>query len=279
MSDALDRSLLDLAARLAVDAGRMVRSARAARDAVATTSKSAATDMVTEFDRASERLIVDGILAARPSDSVLGEEGTGVEGTSGVEWVIDPIDGTTNFVYGLPGYAVSIAARVGGDARAGAVYLPSTDELFTAVQGAGARCDGRPISCSTTSDLPMALVATGFGYVVARRSAQARRAALLLPRVRDIRRLGAAAADLCHVAAGRLDAYYEQWLGPWDHAAGALIAREAGCRTAGAAGGIIGTGSPGDGQWVVAATPPIFDALVALLAESMAAVPDADDPS
>ncbi|MFM2181795.1 MAG: hypothetical protein RJB61_89 [Actinomycetota bacterium] len=261
----------------------MVHRARNEADEVASDSKSSATDMVTEFDRASERLIVDGILAVRPDDGIVGEEGTGVDGTSGVDWVIDPIDGTTNFVYGLPGYAVSVAATVDGAARVGAVYLPATDELFTAVAGAGARRNGLPIRCSTSADLATALVATGFAYDAARRAVQAARVALLLPTVRDIRRLGAAAADLCHLAAGRLDAYFEQGLGAWDYAAGALIASESGCRTAGAglrnvSTGIptLGVGAPGDGGWVIAAAPALFDHLTAALEAAYAAVPDAD---
>lgn len=276
-----DAALLDLAARLAVDAGQMVHRARAAAEAVASDSKSTATDMVTEFDRASERRIVDGILAARPGDGIVGEEGTGVDGTTGVDWVIDPIDGTTNFVYGLPGYAVSVAASVDGAARIGAVYLPATDELFTAVAGAGARRNGLAIECSAASELGTALVATGFSYDAARRAVQAARAAVILPRVRDIRRLGAAAADLCHLAAGRLDAYFEQGLGPWDYAAGALIASESGCRTAGALPGstpaertVLGSGSPGDGGWVIAAPPSLFDQLTALLEEACASAPE-----
>lgn len=278
-----DASLLDLSARLAVDAGRMVHRARIDVDGVAADSKSTATDMVTEFDRASERRIVDGILAIRPDDGIVGEEGTGLAGTSGVDWVIDPIDGTTNFVYGLPGYAVSVAATVDGAARVGAVYLPATDELFTAVAGAGARRNGLPIRCSTSADLATALVATGFSYDAARRAVQAGRVAILLPTVRDIRRLGAAAADLCHLAAGRLDAYFEHGLGPWDYAAGALIASESGCRIAGAGQRIgstgsptLGAGAPGDGGWVIAAAPGLFDHLTAALEAACAAVPDLD---
>ncbi|MFZ9628511.1 MAG: inositol monophosphatase family protein [Ilumatobacteraceae bacterium] len=267
MNGQLDRVLLDLAARLAVDAGRMVRRGRAEHGITAASSKSTATDIVTEFDRASEQFVLTGILDARPSDGVVGEEGTGVAGTSGVEWLVDPIDGTTNFLYGLPGYAVSIAAAVDGAPRAGAVYVPATDELFTAVAGGGAHLDGRRIHCTGATDLAAALVATGFSYRSERRAEQAERLALVLPRIRDIRRCGAAAPDLCHLAAGRVDAYFEQWLGPWDHAAGALIARESGCRTAGAADGVIGSGLPGEGDWVVAAPASLFPALESMLRE------------
>lgn len=267
MSTAADVALLDLAARLAVDAGRMVRHGRAERGIHDVASKSTATDIVTEFDRASEQFIVSALRESRPADAILGEEGTGVSGTSGVEWVIDPIDGTVNFLYGLPGYAVSIAATVDGAPRVGAVYVPATDELFTAIAGGGAHLDGRPLRCTTTDTLAAALVATGFSYDSERRATQAARMAQVLPRVRDVRRFGAAAVDLCHLAAGRVDAYFEQWLGPWDHAAGALIATEAGCRVAGATGGVIGTGVPGDGDWVIAANPALFPLLQSLIAQ------------
>ena len=213
--------------------------------------------MVTEFDTASEHLIVDAISTARPHDTIVGEEGTDKVGTSGVSWLIDPVDGTTNFLYGLPGYAVSIAASLTGDHRAavGAVYVPATDELFAAIEGRGATVNGRPIRCSTTLELSQALVATGFAYHPDRRAAQAVRLAALLPRIRDVRRLGAAAPDLCYVAAGRLDAYFEEHLGPWDLAAGELIAREAGCRTGSLDGG------PARPSSVIVASPSVFDPL------------------
>jgi myo-inositol-1(or 4)-monophosphatase len=221
----------------------MVRAGRAQRGIADASTKSSATDVVTEFDRASEDLIVSGILAARPRDGIIGEEGTNREGTSGVEWLVDPIDGTTNFLYGLPGWAVSIAARTARGTEAGAVYLPATGELFTATTGGGAHLDGHPIRCSTTADVAQALVATGFSYIAERRGVQARRVAAMIPQLRDIRRFGAASADLCHVAAGRVDAYFEEWLGPWDIAAGELIAREAGCVTGSLAGGEARPGS------------------------------------
>lgn len=233
----------------------MVRSGRREIGVTAAATKSTDTDMVTEFDRASERLIVGGIQAARPHDTIVGEEGTDATGTSGVSWCIDPIDGTTNFLYGLPGYAVSIAAAVDGVTTAGAVYVPSSDELFTAVLQGGAHLDGRPIRCSDTVELGQALVATGFAYSPARRAEQARRLTQLLPRIRDIRRLGAAAPDLCNLAAGRVDAYFEEGLGPWDFAAGALIASEAGC----VLGGI--TDGPPTTDSLLAATPAIFHQL------------------
>lgn len=250
--------LLAIAADLARTAGTMVRRGRDA-GITETSTKSSDTDMVTEFDRASERLIVARLSELRPDDAIIGEEGTDTAGKSGVHWLIDPIDGTTNFMYGLPGYNVSIAARTAAGTVAAAVYLPCTDELFTAISGGGAQLDGAPIRCTTTAVLAHALVATGFSYLPERRTAQARRVAQLIGRVRDIRRSGAAAADLCYVAAGRLDVYYEEWLGPWDLAAGELIAREAGCRSGAFDGG------PVDPSNVLVAAPALFDPMVELL--------------
>jgi myo-inositol-1(or 4)-monophosphatase len=248
-----------LASRLSVAAGHLVCEGRKGGVRSAST-KSSDTDVVTEFDRASERLIVDGIRSQRPDDAIVGEEGTDDAGPSGIRWLIDPIDGTTNFLYDLPGYAVSVAALDATGAIAGAVYLPVTDELFTATAGGGALLNGLPIRCSTTASLQQALVATGFSYLVERRRDQAERIAQVIPRVRDIRRLGAAAPDLCYLAAGRLDAYYEQWLGPWDYAAGELIARESGCRT-----GRFDGGPVGDTE-LLATNAGLFDDMVELLA-------------
>ena len=224
-----------------------------------TSSKSSATDLVTEHDRAAERLIVDELRRARPDDGLIGEEGSAADGSSGVHWLIDPIDGTTNFVYGLAGYNVSIAAATDAGTQIGAVYVPALDELFTAVRGGGARCNDAPIHCSTTTDLATALVATGFSYLVERRTEQAEQVARLIGRVRDVRRSGAAAYDLCCAAAGRVDVYYERWLGPWDVAAGELIAAEAGCRTGSFDGG------PVEPSNVLVAGPALFEPMVELL--------------
>ena len=255
-----DVELLSLASRLALQAGRMARDGRRERGISAADTKSTATDMVTEFDRASEELIVGGLRDARPHDGIVGEEGTDTPGTSGVDWLVDPIDGTTNFLYGLPGWGVSIAARTAEGTRVGVVYVPTTDELFTARAGHGAFLNGERIGCSTTSDVTLTLVATGFSYSAERRRGQAARLAALLPQVRDVRRFGAASADLCYVAAGRVDAYYEQWLGPWDIAAGALIAIEAGCVVGGLDGGPMRPAS------VLAANPHVFTSLRDLIA-------------
>ncbi len=255
----LAQQLCDLAARLAVAAGDFVFEGRK-NGIESTSSKSSDTDVVTEFDRASERMIVDGLLAERPDDALIGEEGTDSAGASGVRWLIDPIDGTTNFLYDLPGYAVSVAALIDDGPLVGAVYVPGARELFTAIAGRGAFLNGLPIHCGTTADLEHALVATGFSYLVDRRHDQGQRFAQLISKIRDIRRLGAASTDLCHLAAGRLDVYYEKWLGPWDWAAGELIAREAGCRTGRFDGGPLGH------HEVLAANPVLFDLMVELLA-------------
>lgn len=259
--EALRSELLALAERLAREAGTMALRGRRSGRALQSDTKSTATDVVTEYDRASEELIVAGLRSARPYDALLGEEGTSTPGTSGIEWLIDPIDGTTNFLYDLPGWGVSIAARSETDTEVGVVYVPTTDEMFTAVRGGGAHLNGQPIRCSTTTDLTTALVATGFGYRPERRAAQARRLEALLPRVRDLRRFGAAAPDLCYVAAGRVDAYYEEWLNAWDLAAGELIAREAGCISGSIDGGPVRPSS------ALVAAPGVFDAVQSLLAE------------
>ena len=213
-------------------------------------TKSSATDMVSEVDEACERLIVDGIHGARPDDGVLSEEGAAVESSSGVRWVIDPIDGTTNYLYGHPGYAISIAVERDGAAVAGVVEDPLHGERFTAVRGAGARRNGEPIRVSAETELGAALVATGFGYTPGERTRQAEVLSRLIGSIRDIRRMGAAAVDLCSVACGRVDAYYERGLNHWDLAAGTLIAKEAGARV----------GELDDGT-VVAAPPALFEPL------------------
>lgn len=219
--------LLDLARAAAQDAGSLLLDGldRARTDI---RTKSSATDMVSEMDGAAEALLVDRLLGVRPDDGMLGEEGTSVDGTSGVRWIVDPLDGTTNYLYGLPGFGVSIAAEQDGVVVAGVVLDVVRGELFAAVAGGGATRNGHPISVSAAGDLSTALVATGFSYDADRRRRQAEVLVQVLPLVRDVRRLGAAAVDLCAVACGRVDAYYERGLAPWDLAAGCLIASEAG---------------------------------------------------
>lgn len=250
--------LREFAGALARRAGALITAGRTT-GAGAVDTKSSATDLVTQYDRASEELIVGAIRAARPDDGIIGEEGTSDTGTSGVQWLIDPIDGTTNFFYGLPGYAVSIAACDDGGPFAAAVYIPATDELFTAGRDGGATLNGERIGCSSTTEISSALVATGFSYIAERRLHQMARLQHIIGEVRDIRRLGAAAADLCHVAAGRVDVYFEEHLGPWDLAAGRLIAAEAGC--------VIGDFDGGEvrPEQVLVANPSLFEPMRALI--------------
>jgi myo-inositol-1(or 4)-monophosphatase len=285
--------LRDLAAGVAMEAGELLAS-RAGRVEVAAT-KSSPTDVVTEMDRKAEELIRARLLAARPDDAILGEEAgeTGDSDGAPVRWVVDPLDGTVNYLYGLHDWAVSIAAEVewveGGEIGrkivAGAVYLPMRSELFSAFKGGGAwlaskwcppgrtefqRSDAyQPgeenytrLQCRPGVPLAEALVGTGFGYRAARRKVQGEVVGALLPLVRDIRRAGVASVDLCAVAAGRLDGYYERGLNYWDWAAGALVASESGARV----GGLHG--APVSSSMTIAAGPglfgPLSDALAAL---------------
>lgn len=223
------------------------------RDRVDT--KSSITDMVSEVDRQAEAAVVAILTERRPGDAILGEEGASRSGTTGVRWVVDPLDGTTNYLFGVPSFCVSIAAEVGGDGQVGVVIDPSRAETWAAAAGRGARLNGRPVSVAVgRSLLSTALVSTGFGYRSHRRAYQARIAATVLPAVRDIRRFGSAALDLCWVAGGRVDAYYEWGLNPWDLAAGRLICDEAGART-----GVL------PGRTIIAAVPSLYDPLAELL--------------
>lgn len=229
MVDALADSdeLSRLARRTAAEAAELIQRMRREAVDVAGT-KSSATDVVTRADLASEALIRDRILAARPDDGFIGEEGEDVTSSSTVTWVVDPIDGTVNYLYGLPHYAVSIAARVGSQTVVGVVRAPVLDVEFWAIRGRGAFAGEAPLHVRHQLDLPAALVATGFGYEAAIREQQARAVAALLPQVRDIRRLGSCALDICGVAQGSVDAYVESGPSLWDHAAAALVAEEAG---------------------------------------------------
>jgi myo-inositol-1(or 4)-monophosphatase len=259
--------LLDLALAAAVEAGAMLAGGRPAGPSgrpEVTGTKSSPTDVVTEMDRASEALIRRRLLAARPGDAILGEEG-GESGAGPVRWIVDPLDGTVNYLYGLADWSVSIAAEVAGVIVAGVVAAPVHGEVFTAVLGKGGWLragDAPPVAlrCNTGVPLERALVATGFGYEVARRVVQGEVVGALLPRVRDIRRNGGAAIDLCSVAAGRVDAYYERGVNYWDYAAGGLVATEAGARLGGLAGR-----PPGPGM-TIAAEPVLFGQLSGFLA-------------
>ena len=277
--------LLELACQTAVAAGRLLAARGGHPQVVAT--KSSPTDVVTEADRAAEALIRDLIGAARGGDRILGEEGgetgardggggdSGDSGDSGVRWIVDPLDGTVNYLYGLPDWAVSIAAEVQGTVVAGAVFVPRRDELFSARLGGGAwrssgaldprgEDTGPPARLASNTGVPLAqaLVATGFGYAAARRAVQAEVLQAVLPRVRDIRRGGSAAVDLCSVASGTVDAYYERGVNLWDIAAGGLIATEAGARITGL------HGRPPGSSMTIAAAPPLLGALHDLLAST-----------
>ena len=252
------RTLLRLAEDVAREAGRLIVDERPRGLGVAAT-KSSATDIVTEMDQRSEQLIVDRITEARPDDGFLGEEGADHAGSSGVTWVIDPIDGTVNYLYEIPAYAVSVAAQVGAEIVVGAVVNPVSGEVWTALRGEGAWLDGRRLELAEPPELSMALVATGFGYDPRRRARQAEVLQTVLPQVRDVRRAGAASLDLCALAAGRVDGLYEQGLKPWDLAAGGLVAAEAGAVVTGLHGREAGE------ALVVAAAEPLVSDLVALL--------------
>ncbi len=258
--------LRELAERVATEAGAMLLAAASDHLRLEVTTKSSGTDMVSEMDHAAEALIVKGILATRPNDAILGEESGATEGTSGVRWVIDPLDGTTNYLYGHPVWAVSVAAEVDGVVQAGVVAAPGLGETFAASRGAGATCNGHAIMVSGEVDLASALVGTGFGYLAARRGLQAAVLPHVLPAVRDIRRYGVASLDLCWVACGRLDGYFEAGGQPWDVAAGLLIAAEAGAVAAGLDGG------PVVAESLMVATPGVAPALFELLTRSGAAI-------
>jgi myo-inositol-1(or 4)-monophosphatase len=249
------RALAERVARSA--GGLLLEGLGRARSEVGT--KTTGTDMVTEMDRSSEALIEGVLLSVRPDDGILGEEGAHRTGTSGVRWVVDPLDGTTNYLYGFPGFNVSIAAELDGQAVAGAVYDVVRDELFSAHLGGGATRDGAAIAASGATEVTHALVGTGFSYDPERRRQQAEVLVHVLPHVRDIRRQGAAALDLCSVACGRLDAYYERGLAPWDLAAGALVATEAGAVLTDLSGG------PARPDSVLASAPGVAPTLLALL--------------
>lgn len=231
-------------------------------------TKSSETDVVTAGDTEAEGLARQLLNRARPGEPVLGEERGGTGETAGsVCWVIDPIDGTVNYVYGFPWFAVSVAAQRDGASLAGAVVQAPGGWCFSAAAGAGADLDGTPLHVRDCPSLELALLGTGFGYRAARRARQANMIAAMLPRVRDIRRSGSAALDLCAVASGWLDAYAEHGLSRWDWAAGGLIAREAGA--------VVrlpdGARDDGLGDMTVAASPAVADGLIELLRDSGAA--------
>ena len=256
--------LLGIAVDLVHRAGALVRDRRDGLEPgdLEVATKTTPTDLVTAVDKRSEGFLADELRALRPGDAVLGEEGADTEGTTGIRWLVDPIDGTVNFLYGIPQFAVSIAAEREGVTLVGAVHNPMSGETFMATRGAGAwRGSRRLTAAAPATSLSSAVLGTGFSYDAGRRGAQGRVLAGVLPRIGNLRRLGSAALDLCFVAAGRLDAYYEQGLKPWDMAAGALVAAEAGAVVTGL------RGRPAGPRIVVAATPAVAAELVTLLEE------------
>jgi myo-inositol-1(or 4)-monophosphatase len=276
----VNTALLELASEAAEEAGRLLLDRGGRPEVVAT--KSSPTDVVTDADRAAEDLIRERIGAARPGDRVLGEEGGEATvgaagpggdagGRSGVRWIVDPLDGTVNYLYGRADWAVSIAAELDGVVVAGVVFVPRRGELFSAVTGGGAWLTSAGtatrLTCNTEVPLDQALVATGFGYAAGRRLAQADVLRAVLPRIRDIRRGGSCAVDLCSVASGTVDAYYERGVNLWDIAAGSLIAAEAGALVTGL------HGQPAGPSMTVAAAPRLLAELHDLLA---AADPERD---
>ena len=220
-------ALRDLALATARLAGELVLRLRAEGVEVAGT-KSSEIDIVTRADQAAEALVREHLLGARPDDGMVGEEGDDQPGTSGVVWIVDPIDGTVNYLYGHPHFAVSIAAEVAGEVVAGVVLAPALGLEYVATSGGGATLNGRPVRPRPVVPMGERLVATGFSYEQPAREREAAYVARLLPRIRDLRRQGSCALDLCGVAAGTLDAYVEEGAHIWDHAAAGLVVLEAG---------------------------------------------------
>ena len=261
-----DQTLLDelhdLAIASALEAAATALEGRRQGVTIAGT-KSTPTDVVTEMDRRTEATLVARILGSRPDDGILGEEGADHVGSSGVRWILDPIDGTVNYLYDLPSWAVSVAAEIDGVVVVGVVAAPALRETYVAVRGKGARLHDesgvRTLRVNDPVPLDRALVATGFGYSTERRAGQARVASTVIPAVRDIRRAGACSIDMCHLAAGRLDGYYERGPQAWDLAAGGLVAHEAGARIEGLRGA-----EPGP-DLIIAAGPALFRPLHDLL--------------
>lgn len=251
----LSSELLQLAEDIALQAGELLqkRPSKFELD-----QKSGVFDFATQMDHESEKLIVAQILKSRPDDGLLGEEGANRESKSGITWVIDPIDGTVNYLYDLPGWCISIAAKDEKGFLVGVVYSPSTNSLWKASRGAGAFLNNQSLKCNDPVALNRALVGSGFAYDLEKRKKQASFIEKLLPEIRDLRRLGACAVDICHVASGSLDAYFEAGVNEWDYAAAGLIATEAGAKLT------IKSGIwNGEKHMVIVAGPALHDELLA----------------
>ena len=254
MSADLNLELVSLAEEVARTAGALLMQRP---DSFTFTEKSSAVDFATQMDQQAESLIVKSLLAARPEDGIIAEEGAAQPSKSGITWVIDPLDGTVNYLYGLPGWNISIAAKNQEGVIAGVVFAPTINSLWKATKGGGAYLNNKAIKCNDPVNLNLALIATGFSYDLELRKEQGARIQKLIPQIRDLRRNGAAAVDLCYVAMGAVDAYFESSLKEWDFAAGGLIASEAGALISGRTGG-----SP-DGDMVVCAGPSLHAQLLA----------------
>lgn len=249
--------LLKLAETIALNAGELLKKRPSKFEL---DEKSGVFDFATQMDHESEKLIVSQILASRPDDGLIGEEGANKESASGITWVIDPIDGTVNYLYDIPGWCVSIAAKDSDGFLVGVVYSPATNSLWKAVRNGGAFLNDQPIKCNEPVALNRALVGSGFAYDIERRKVQAEFMKDFLPQIRDLRRLGACAVDLCHVASGSLDAFFEAGVNEWDYAAAGLIATEAGAKLS------INSGIwNGEKHQVLAAGPTLHAAISALL--------------
>jgi myo-inositol-1(or 4)-monophosphatase len=254
MSADLNLELVSLAEEVARAAGALLMQRP---DSFTFTEKSSAVDFATQMDQQAESLIVKSLLAARPDDGIIAEEGAAQPSKSGITWVIDPLDGTVNYLYGLPGWNISIAAKNQEGVIAGVVFAPTINSLWKATKGGGAYLNNKAIKCNDPVNLNLALIATGFSYDLELRKEQGARIQKLIPQIRDLRRNGAAAVDLCYVAMGAVDAYFESSLKEWDFAAGGLIATEAGALISGRTGG-----AP-DGDMVVCAGPSLHAQLLA----------------
>jgi myo-inositol-1(or 4)-monophosphatase len=254
MSAELNLELVLLAEEVARSAGALLMQRP---DSFTFTEKSSAVDFATQMDQQAESLIVKSLLAARPDDGIIAEEGAAQSSESGITWVIDPLDGTVNYLYGLPGWNISIAAKNQEGVIAGVVFAPTINSLWKATKGGGAYLNNKAIKCNDPVNLNLALIATGFSYDLELRKEQGARFQKLIPQIRDLRRNGAAAVDLCYVAMGAVDAYFESSLKEWDFAAGGLIATEAGALISGRTGG-----AP-DGDMVVCAGPSLHAQLLA----------------
>ncbi|MFT4655998.1 MAG: myo-inositol-1(or 4)-monophosphatase [Candidatus Aldehydirespiratoraceae bacterium] len=259
------RTLCEEIAREAGSFAHVARRGLGAGSRAAHETKSSVVDPVTEFDRSTEALVVEHLRAERPDDGIVGEEGANFSGTSGLEWHVDPIDGTVNFVYDLPGWCTSIAVLRDGQPVAGAIYAPVVDELYSAGAGLGATVNGAPITASGSTDLSTGLLATGFSYHLdEHRLKQAARIARVLPQVRDIRRQGSAALDLAYVASGRVDGYFEEFIHSWDVAAGVLLVTEAGGIVTSFGGSSIDVTAP---NGVLAATPELHQTVLDIICD------------